>query len=120
MQPWGSINFLGFQATHCGLFRRKIGENYRIFGRFFAENDQSAPKICRLGLYSRWGCIHADTVIALSHLLGLAMICKFQLLKKFEVNTVLTGPTLKKSQLFRFLGQEIVNPKLVVSLDSKS
>ena len=73
MQPWGSINFLGFQATHCGLFRRKIGENYRIFGRFFAENDQSAPKICRLGLYSRWGCIHADTVIPVFSLVKIIM-----------------------------------------------
>ena len=62
MQPWGSINLLDFQAAHCGLFRQKVSENYRILGRFFAENDQSAPKICHLGLYSRWGCIDADTV----------------------------------------------------------
>ena len=37
-------------GAHYGQFRRKIVRKYCNFRRFFTENDQSAPKICLLGL----------------------------------------------------------------------
>ena len=50
---------------HNGQFWQIFVRKYCNFRRFFAENDHSAPKICRLGFYSRQGCNDADTVSAL-------------------------------------------------------
>jgi len=57
-----SIKILDFLAAHYGLFRRKIVENYRIFGRFFVKIDHSVPKFVSWRSNQEWRSICADTV----------------------------------------------------------
>ena len=65
--PGVLLIFWVFRPRTVVYFGEKSAKITVFLADFFTENDQSAPKICRLGFYSRWGCIHADTVNTYLH-----------------------------------------------------